>query len=121
MEYAAYHFELAVPQADGLTLREHLESWEKNTKREHEKLSNGPELPWEVEPLWRQFMELHRSRGINRSGTGPGEIDFTLIDAWMRVRDIKLEQWEVDTILLADLEYFKALPKPKKPSEGNGK
>lgn len=111
MGFAGHQFELAVPQADGLPLREHLEAYERQRGRPHPLLAEGPTLRSELGPLWEQFLELHSSRGF--TGYGPAPITYQDIDCFLRVTGGELEAWEVDAIRRADHEYFKSLPKPK--------
>lgn len=111
MGYAAHQFKLAVPQADGLPLREHLIAYERQLKRPHPMMADAPELPSELSPLWEQFLQLHASRGF--TGMGPAPITYQDMDSFLRVTGATFEPWEVDVVRRADHEYFKSLPKPK--------
>lgn len=92
-------------------MRQHLiGAWERSGK-EPARFANAPELPHYLEPLWRDFREMHSSRGS--TGFGPAPISFVVIDAWQRVTGIRLKPWQVEAIRRADNAYFASLPKRK--------
>lgn len=85
-------------------MREHLESYERQTGRQHPMLADAPVLPAGAEQLWRDFMALHLTRGSN--GFGPARISFGDLDAYQRVQGVKLPAWQVDAIRRADSAYL---------------
>jgi hypothetical protein len=75
-------------------------------------IANAPPLPPGCIQLWRDFLELHASRGS--TGWGAARISFADIHAWQAVRQTSLSQWEVDCILKADdIWLAEFAPKPK--------
>lgn len=105
--FAAHEFELAVPQKpDGLPLKEHLMAAWQRTGRQPAKLANAPAMPIGCGRLWADFLELSHCRGSTQTGAMP--ITFADLDAWQRVRGVRLEAWEVDAIRRADMAFLKA-------------
>jgi hypothetical protein len=81
-------------------------------------MAEAPELPETLLPLWEDFLKLHTSRGVGMSG--PAGISYRDIGYFQEVTKSYFTPWEVDVILKADREFFKALPKPKTaPGEGS--
>jgi hypothetical protein len=104
--FAAHEFELAVPQQpDGLPLKEHLMAVWAQTGREPAMLANAPAMPKGCARLWADFLELSHVRGSTQAGPMP--ITWADIDAWQRVRGVRLEAWEVDAIRKTDLAFLK--------------
>lgn len=75
------------------------------TKREHY-IAAGvpvedwglPEFPDLLFDLWHWFLELHS----DRCGGMGGPITHLIIDAFCRVRGIRLQGWEIDGIRMLD-------------------
>lgn len=67
-------------------------------------LADRPRLPEGLDPLWRDFSELHDSRGSN--GFGPMRITFGDIHAWQAVKGVTLEAWEVEAVRRADNAFL---------------
>lgn len=114
--FAKHHFELMTLQEDGKTLREHLESYERQSGRRHPILAEAPELPPGCGSLWGDFMSLHTTRGSN--GFGPARISFSDIDAYQRIRRVTLEPWEIDAIRRADAAYIAHHAETHRPKGG---
>jgi len=76
-----------------------------------EALANLPELPPHAAHLWEYFTELSRKRvmGFN----GPASLQFVDIEAWGRLKRVRLDPWELDAILTLDDLFLASLPKPK--------
>lgn len=89
---------------DGKPLRDHLESWERQTGQVHPVLVAAPCLPSGCEQLWADFLALHNGRGF--TGFGPARISFSDIDAFQRVKGIRLPAWQIDAIRRADNAYL---------------
>lgn len=102
--HAAFQFELSAPQADGTSLREHLEAFAERNGRPHPMLAEGPALPEGCGELWRMFLTLHARRGS--SGFGASRITFADLDAFQRVTGRRLASWEVEAIMRADDEFI---------------
>lgn len=112
MAYARHQFELSKSQDDGLPLRAHLENYQRQTGKVHPMLVDPPKLPRGCLQLWADFLELHDSRGS--TGWGAARITFADIDAWQRVRGVKLDQWETDLIRKTDDMWLRDFaPKPE--------
>lgn len=111
MSFARHQFELSQPQEDGEPLLAHLKAYERRNGP-HPMLAGAPAQPKGTEQLWRDFLELHDSRGS--TGWGAARITFNDLFAWQKVRGVMLEAWEVDLIRKADnLWMSEFAPKPK--------
>lgn len=93
-------------------MREHLQAHERQTGMPHERLANAPPLPVGCAPLWRGFMEMHNARSWGMGGPLP--LSFVEIDAWQRVRRVRLEAWEIAAIKAADAAYLRVQAKARK-------
>lgn len=89
---------------EGQPLRDHLESWERQTGRRHPKLADAPTIPVGCSILWNEFLTLHHKRGTN--GFGPAPISESDIFYRQRNRRIALRPWEIKAIEAADREYM---------------
>lgn len=98
--FAAFQFQLSAPQDDGLPLRAHLESYERQTGKVHSTFLDAPELPWGCEQLWADFLSLHDSRGS--AGFGPARITWRDLADWQHVNGAALEHWQIAAIRKAD-------------------
>jgi hypothetical protein len=87
-----------------MTLREHLDSHQRQTGRVHPMLAEAPPLPDGCKALWRDFLELHTTRGAGMAG--PLRISYSDIDAYQRVRSVRLSPWDVGAIVAADRAYL---------------
>ena len=74
--------------------------------------------------MWFHFRELDSQRTGN--GYGPNALGFVAIAEWARLREIRLDQWELDAILAMDIRRREVLapkdevteqPEPVKVSE----
>lgn len=94
---------LTKPGKNGSTLYDQLAQVEKTTGKwpaEYEPLSP----PEGTEHIWQTFWEL---RDTARMGfSGPERLSFFDLDAWMRVRDLKLPGWFIDMIMAMDMAYM---------------
>lgn len=117
-EFAAFQFTLSAPQeSDGLPLRAHLESYERQTGKVHPMLVDAPPLPGGCEQLWLDFLALHGCRGSN--GFGPSRISWRDLADWQSVTGSRLGQWQIDAIRKADdafmADWADRQPKSEKP------
>ncbi|MBC3920355.1 hypothetical protein H8L32_23025 [Undibacterium sp. CY18W] len=125
LDYARAEFFLSQPQKDGKPLRWHLtvahdaiahfdaassmqyipaelrDSWDL--------FVNPPQLPFELEYLWRWFLELHNSRSNN--GMGPSVITYQDLLAWSHMTGNQPRKFELDAIRQLDRIYFEAMDK----------
>lgn len=99
---------------DGRSLREHLQSWQRQTGRVPEQLADAPRLPVGCEPLWRDFLALHSTRGSN--GFGPERITFPALDAYQRLYGVRFAAWEIEAIRAADAAYIAHTAQQRKPA-----
>ena len=104
MAFAAHQFKLSARQEDGAPLRDHLLASERASGKPHPMLADAPELPECLEPLWGDFLHLHHTRAPTMSGAAA--ISDVQIDAFQRVRRVRLEYWELAIIDAADRAYF---------------
>ena len=86
-----------------MALREHLLAHERQTGDRHELLDHEP-LPAGCAPLWRDFMELHNARSWGDGGPKP--VSFVELDAWQRVRGVRLAAWEIAAVKAGDRAYL---------------
>ncbi|ROT45002.1 hypothetical protein [Pusillimonas sp. NJUB218] len=93
-------FDLERKTESGESLRQVLEQVRTKTGITPAALQNPPELPEGAETVWGWFQELaaQRQQGIN----GGMSLSFTEIDAWGRLRGIRLARWQLDLILRLD-------------------
>lgn len=91
---------------DGKPLKEHLQSIHRQTGVMPRQLAEAVPMPSGCGLLWRDFVELHRTRGRVGHTAAPAPISYQDIDAMQRVRGIDLQAWEVDAIRAADAAYF---------------
>ncbi len=82
---------------------EHLSQIEKSTGKWPSEYEPIPP-PEGTEHIWNIFWEL---RGTARIGfNGPERLSFLDIDAWERVRGLKLESFIVDLIVAMDVAFM---------------
>jgi hypothetical protein len=67
-------------------------------------LVDAPPMPSGCEDVWRIFNELHACRGS--SGFGPSRISFIEMDAYSRLKGIRLAPWEIECVQRADLAFI---------------
>jgi hypothetical protein len=84
-------------QADGATVREHLQAAAAATGKADPSLSRS--LPRALVWLWQAFCELSAARPV---GMAAGAIPGTEIEAWQRLARVTLLPWEVDTLRAMD-------------------
>lgn len=89
---------LSARQADGTTLRQHLQAAAQATGRPDPALLQR--LPAWAGPLWEAFGELAACRPQGMAGSGA--IPFSEIEAWQRLHGVRLNAWEVGCITAMD-------------------
>lgn len=116
MAFARRQFELSEPQSDGSPLLAHLQAIWKATGQMPELLASAPPLPAGCGTLWRDYLELHDSRGS--TGWGAARITFVDMKAWQELRRTRLEPWEIDCIRKTDSMWLNEFaPKPKEDAK----
>lgn len=97
--------ELGQRQADGATLREHLQR----------AVANGcavepyePEIPGSAQSLWAVFSSLSATRAV---GMAPSAISPRDVQAWCDLRGVRLTAWELDTLEVMDSALLAAVAK----------
>lgn len=98
--FAAHQFRLAMPQADGRTLRDHLEAFETITGRRHP-LRDGPQLPPTGAALWAWFVELRAAQEAERP------LGFADIAAWAELTGERPRPWEVRMLRALDAMWLR--------------
>lgn len=106
LDAAKAHFDLEMPDKDGITARAHFEQLAKSSGIRHPRLDVKP-LPWQASYVWGWFQELNQARTSNGMGLNP--ITFSEIQAWSAVRGVKLRPHEVRLIKALDMTYLKAV------------
>lgn len=97
---------------EGQALREHLESYQRQTGRVHPMLANAPALPAGCGMLWRDFMALHSGR--MNTGFGPAAISYQDLRAFQQVEGVALEPWQIRAIRRADNAFLEQRAKDNK-------
>ncbi|HEY9819107.1 MAG TPA: hypothetical protein V6D20_25340 [Candidatus Obscuribacterales bacterium] len=97
---------MSKPDQSGITLREHLEQVEKQTRKTPKELM-GPEFPSEVSHIWSAFILLNQSRtaGLN----GPNPITYEQIKAWKELTETPISAWEIEAIRKLDTVFLRVL------------
>jgi hypothetical protein len=92
--------ELGRREADGATLRQHLQRLYQSTGRVDERLMQV-RIPPAAQALWDAFLQLCASR---RAGGMGGMHPITWIDiaAWCGLQRVQLTPWELDTLIELD-------------------
>ncbi len=105
MWFAETEFRLGKRTKDGSTLREHLESYERQSKRKHPDFPECCAIPDTLKYLWTYFWDLSAGRPVWQAGYRP--IPAVEILAWEQINDIKLERWELGLIRQIDTIFLK--------------
>ena len=95
-----------MPYGKSGTLREHLESVQRQTGRIPKRLKQ-PEFPKEFLYVWDWYSELDGTRGFTESGSCP--ITFQEIDAWARLFCIDIGPFEVFLIKQLDMVHLQTV------------
>jgi hypothetical protein len=121
--FAEREFILSIPDKDGVTYRQALQTLLDRHLRRGDKPERvaelraelaQPPLPQSLEYLWAAFCRLATRRTSN--GYGPNLITYPEIDAFQRVTSIRLDPWEVEIIEMLDRMFITENAK----SQGNG-
>ena len=113
LDFATNEFELAKPQPDKASLRDHLTVAEKAQRRPIERLHRScPEL---LEYLWSWFLELSAARSGN--GAGPNPISYAEIAAWGHLTGLRPTSFEVKILRALDIKFLTVMR--TKDDDGN--
>lgn len=102
-------------QKDGRTLKEHLESVWRQTRRKPKELEDAPILPEMFVECWQWFLRLNNKRTSNGFGVNP--ISYQEIQAFFGLLEYIPHDWELylleqfDVIMLNS--YVENIPKEK--------
>lgn len=77
-------------------------------------LKNLIPLPPETGYIWEWFQDLEVARQASMGGPLP--IPWSEIEAYFRLRRIRVDAWEADTIRTLDAEYMVSLTEAPKPT-----
>ena len=69
-----------------------------------ETLSGLPTLPEVLEYLWEYYNQLSVTR--QNFGWGPTALTYQEIAAWSKLRNVKLDPWELDALLMVDSVFL---------------
>jgi len=97
--FAEHELALGAKQGDGVSLRHHLESIERQTGVKPEQLESLP-FPETLEFNWLDFLELNRARTSNGYTANP--ISYTELDAWNRLTNKNITAQEINIIKQLD-------------------
>lgn len=106
------------PQADGRTLREHLEAVAEATGTVPARLADHGEMPQTYAHVWGWFRDLSRRRS---AGWASNPISWVELRAWSELTGIQPDR--VELALLTDLDdfYLAAQATARAESARNGK
>lgn len=113
MEFAQHQFGLAKKQADGLSLREHLEAVQRQTGRTPPELV-GPELLPACQDWWTWWHELAEGR---QQGLALSTFAWAEIDAWARLTRRDIGPFDIDALRAIDRAFTEANTSDK-PAKG---
>ena len=106
MDFARAEFRLGARQPDGRSLREHLQSVQRQTGFTSEALDGDTELPEDGDYLWVWFNRLSNRRQV---GMAPGPLTWDQIKAFFRLIKIVPEEWELRALELLDNAWLESL------------
>jgi len=98
-------FELDIPGKDGHTPRAHLEAAQKMTGKAPRRLTEA-EVPSWGQYLLNLFWDLQSARGS--TGWGPAAMSWADMTAWIQLRRLRLDAWEVDVLRRLDQAWLQA-------------
>lgn len=108
---------LGARQADGSTLRAHLQAEARVTGEPDPRLLVRP--PLGGEQLWAAFSALAAARPM---GMAAGAVPMSEIAAWQALHGVRLSPWEVETLIAMDHAALAAMaanaPKPQPTPKG---
>ena len=106
MTYASHSFELSKQDDKGISLRDHLETVERQTGIRPKEL-NMPEFPDTLSLVWRIFIELSNSRSQGFSGGSP--ITYEQMKAYTEITGNTIGPAQAEIIQKLDREYLKIM------------
>lgn len=98
--FAENELALQEKQGDGLSLRDHLESVERQTGITPDQLKPLP-FPGALEYIWRDFVELSDER------TTLNPISYTELEAWNRLTNKQATTQEIGVIKMLDTVFLR--------------
>lgn len=98
-------------QGDGATLRQHWQMYERQTGKTPDALNVAPP-PDAIAHVWQWFLSLHRRRRVGMNGPEP--LDDLAIEAWAKLRRIRLLPVEVEALAALDEAYFVSVADARK-------
>lgn len=106
MAYASHSFELSKQDDKGISLRQHLETVERQTGNRPQEL-NLPEFPELLSLVWRIFIDLSNSRNQGFSGGSP--ITYEQMKAYAEITGNTIGPVQAEIIQKLDREYLKIM------------
>ena len=104
MLFAENELSLQEKQGDGLSLRDHLESVERQTGITPDQLKPLP-FPEALEYIWRDFLELNDARTSNGYTLNP--ISYSELDAWNRLTNKQATTQDIGVIKMLDTVFLR--------------
>lgn len=90
--------------------------WER-TGKQPAMLADAPVLPKACGQLWADFLSMHHRRAVGQFG--PARLTYVEIDAWQRVKGVKLAAWEIGALEKADAAFMAEYASRVKPGGGS--
>ena len=122
LAFAEQEFGLSERQSDGRSLREHLESVEKQTRTTPKELQDLIELPESMQEYWSWFLRLNSRRP---SGMGMSSIPYSEMLAFFELIGVVPDPCEIEVIELFDRTamkvYSEQQEKEQKSSQSKAK
>lgn len=103
--WAEHRFTLSKPDQSGVTLKEHLESVERQIGFKPPELVEPFEFPSVLSKVWSAFCTLSNRRTAGDTGVQP--ITFEQVKAWKDLTEARVEPWELDVIFKLDDTFRK--------------
>lgn len=104
--YAEHDFKLSIPDKDGITEREHLETVERQIGRKPLGLE-GPPFPEPLEYVWSAFLSLNNARGTGFSGPLP--ISYTEMHYWSEMTGTQIDGFLAYAVKELDKVYMRVI------------
>lgn len=95
--------QLSARQADGHSLREHLQAAARAGDVDERLVAQPPAAGAQV---WEAFAELSASRP---AGMGLSAVPHSELEAWQRLHGVRLTPWEIETLMAMDRAALTAL------------
>lgn len=114
LRFAEVQFALSAVQADGATLKQHLDMVARQTGEmpEELKLAEQAPCPDGLAHVWMMFLDLHRARSSNGFGANP--ISYSEMFAWSSMNGLAVTPYEIGALRQLDSAWMTEQEKASK-------